>query len=162
MILVQCERPVRLACSLACVPYALVLLWPLGVHAINLRISPTAPSTQWHLQEDSVKTAKGMQMAGLYFLPFETMSVGPRPSPLEVAEDPEAVLFRRLEGLRERDTASLTPGRLLIAVYGDNWSVLPAGKLSFAEHVCQTTSQQQIVCSVQQQVHMRAECVRQC
>eukprot|EP00884_Botryococcus_braunii_P022977 jgi/Botrbrau1/9363/Bobra.354_2s0019.1 len=73
------------------------------------------------LQEDSVKVRKGITLAGLFFLPFQTLRIGPKPSPLELAEDPEAALFKRLDVMEPRETASLRPGTLLIAVYGDNW-----------------------------------------
>ena len=73
------------------------------------------------LQEDSMKAKKHTHVAGLFFLPFATYSVGPKPSPLETADGgPEAVLFKRLQGLRRREQVSLKPGRIMVAVYGDN------------------------------------------
>ena len=72
-------------------------------------------------QEDSQKTKKGTQMAGLYFFPFLTCRMGPKPSALETRSDPEAALFKRLDSLQARDHVQLRPGRILVAVYGDNW-----------------------------------------
>eukprot|EP00891_Asterochloris_glomerata_P001879 jgi/Astpho2/1879/e_gw1.00038.140.1_t len=80
--------------------------------------------SKWELllQEDSVKAKKHTHVAGLFFLPFATYSVGPKPSPLETADGgPEAVLFKRLQGLRQREQVSLKPGRIMVAVYGDNY-----------------------------------------
>ncbi len=31
------------------------------------------------------------------------------------------VLFKRLQGVKQRESVPLKPGPLLIAVYGDNW-----------------------------------------
>eukprot|EP00193_Tetraselmis_chui_P000485 CAMPEP_0177763588 /NCGR_PEP_ID=MMETSP0491_2-20121128/6950_1 /TAXON_ID=63592 /ORGANISM="Tetraselmis chuii, Strain PLY429" /LENGTH=424 /DNA_ID=CAMNT_0019279703 /DNA_START=143 /DNA_END=1417 /DNA_ORIENTATION=- len=73
------------------------------------------------LQEDCSKTGKQFTTAGLFFLQFDTFSLGPKPSALETAEDPEAELFRRLDSLRKRETSSLQPGTHIFAVYGDNW-----------------------------------------
>jgi len=78
------------------------------------------------VQEDSQKTKKGMQMAGLYFFPFLTCRMGPKPSALETGSDPEAMLFKRLDSMQARDHVQLRPGRILVAVYGDNWSASPA------------------------------------
>lgn len=49
----------------------------------------------------------------------------PKPSPLENAEDPEGILFKRLDSLEPREAVTLKPGTLLIAVYGDNVSGIP-------------------------------------
>ena len=47
--------------------------------------------------------------------------MGPKPSALETGSDPEAALFKRLDSLQARDHVPLRPGRILVAVYGDNW-----------------------------------------
>lgn len=73
------------------------------------------------LQEDSCKSKKGSQMAGLYIFPWQTCSIGPKPSALETANNPEAVLFQHLESLQPREQIHVHPGRILVAVYGDNW-----------------------------------------
>ncbi len=65
-------------------------------------------------------------MAGLYFFPFLTCRMGPKPSALETGSDPEAMLFKRLDSMQARDHVQLRPGRILVAVYGDNWSASPA------------------------------------
>ncbi len=52
---------------------------------------PTVPLAR--SQEDSVKAQKTIQIAGLYFLGFDTFHVGPRASPLELQVPP-----RRLPG----------------------------------------------------------------
>ena len=74
-----------------------------------------------------VQVRKSTQIAGLYFLHCDTFRVGPKPTPLETADFPENVLFRRLDSRapREKPVASLRPGVLLLAVYGDNWSAPP-------------------------------------
>lgn len=57
----------------------------------------------------------------MYFLPHATYSVGPKVSPMEIQEDPESALFRRLTNMRPREMLPIKPGRILVAVYGDNW-----------------------------------------
>ena len=52
--------------------------------------------------------------------------MGPKPSALETGSDPEAMLFKRLDSMQARDHVQLRPGRILVAVYGDNWSDSPA------------------------------------
>jgi hypothetical protein len=71
----------------------------------------------------AAQVRKATQIAGLYFLRCETFAIGPKPSPLETADFPENVLFRRLDSMqpREKPVSELRPGRLLVAVYGDNW-----------------------------------------
>lgn len=89
----------------------------------KLLLFEQATDGQWELltQEDSQKTKNGVQMAGLYFFPFLTCRMGPKPSTLASASDPESMLFNRLEGLQARDHVPVRPGRILVAVYGDNW-----------------------------------------
>lgn len=65
-------------------------------------------------------------MAGLYFFPFLTCRMGPKPSALETGSDPEVMLFKRLDSMQPREHVQLRPGRILVAVYGDNWSPSPA------------------------------------
>jgi len=36
------------------------------------------------------------------------------------------MLFKRLDSMQARDHVQLRPGRILVAVYGDNWSASPA------------------------------------
>lgn len=43
--------------------------------------------------------------------------------------DLEALLFKRLEGVRKRPTMPFKPGPLLIAAYGDNWCNLLRAQL---------------------------------
>lgn len=73
------------------------------------------------IQEDSCKSKKGWQVAGLYMFPWQTCSIGPKPSALETANNPEAQLFQHLESMQPREAIVVHPGRLLVAVYGDNW-----------------------------------------
>ena len=72
-------------------------------------------------QEDSVKQKNNVQVAGAYCLTCPTHRVGSKLSTLETADHPEAQLFRRLDSLSQREPLLLRPGRLLLAVYGDNW-----------------------------------------
>ena len=60
-------------------------------------------------------------MAGLYFFPFLTCHMGPKPPVMDTSKDPEAILFKRLDGLQAREHVQLRPGKVLVAVYGDNW-----------------------------------------
>ena len=73
------------------------------------------------LQEDSQKGKKGMQMAGLYFFPFLTCTLGPKPSVLENDPTPGGNLFKRLDSLQAREHIDIEPGVTLVAVYGDSW-----------------------------------------
>ena len=72
------------------------------------------------LKEECFKVKK-QTVAGLYFLHIKTCDVGPVPSVMELGGVPEAALFRRLDKLKEREVPNIKPGRLLLAVYGDNW-----------------------------------------
>jgi hypothetical protein len=72
------------------------------------------------LQEDSTKELKH-HVAGIFFFTFSTYNLGPPPSTLQCADDPEAALFRRLDNLERREYCSLTPGDYVFAVYGDNF-----------------------------------------
>ena len=72
------------------------------------------------VQEDCFKVKK-QTVAGLYFLHCKTCEVGPPPSVIDLNGVPEAALFRRLDRLAEREAPNIKPGKLLIAVYGDNW-----------------------------------------
>ena len=78
------------------------------------------------VQEDSSKQKNNVQVAGVYCLRCTTHHVGPRLTTLETADNPEAQLFRRLDSMTLREPLHLQPGRLLLAVYGDNWSVKPS------------------------------------
>lgn len=72
-------------------------------------------------QEDSQKGRKGMHTAGLYFFPFLTCTMGPKPSMLEMDSMPGGNLFKRLDTLQARNLIDIQPGRTLVAVYGDSW-----------------------------------------
>lgn len=67
-----------------------------------------------------MKTQKGMSLAALFFLEAKMYRVGPKPV-LEMAKNPESQLFLRLEAMAPRERISIHPGRLLVAVYNDNW-----------------------------------------
>lgn len=75
------------------------------------------------MQEECFKVKK-QTVAGLYFLHMKTCDVGAVQSSMELGGVPEAVLFRRLDRLKERETPNIKPGQLLLAVYGDNWCTL--------------------------------------
>lgn len=72
------------------------------------------------MQEECFKVKK-QTVSGLYFLHCKTCEVGPAPSVMDLGGVPEAALFRRLDKLAEREAPNIKPGKLLIAVYGDNW-----------------------------------------
>ncbi|QDZ20941.1 chaperone DnaJ-like protein [Chloropicon primus] len=75
------------------------------------------------IQEDSLKTEFGKKnhFAGIFFLDFPTYNMGPEPSVMVQAEDPESVLFRRMDRCQPRGTCQVHPGEMIFAVYGDNF-----------------------------------------
>ncbi|CAL8468257.1 g7796 [Coccomyxa elongata] len=101
----------------------------IGAHSLagskfKLLMFEATEEGQWELllQEDSIRVRKNTQIAGLYFLQCDTYHIGPRPSPLDTADYPENILFKRLESMQPREKPlTLRPGKLLLAVYGDNW-----------------------------------------
>ncbi|EIE19270.1 DnaJ-domain-containing protein [Coccomyxa subellipsoidea C-169] len=101
----------------------------IGAHSVagskfKLLMFEATEEGQWEmlLQEDSIKVRKNTQIAGLYFLQCETYHIGPRPSALDTADYPENMLFKRLESMQPREKPlQLRAGKLLLAVYGDNW-----------------------------------------
>ena len=72
------------------------------------------------IQADS-ELCENSNMAGIFFFDFSTYSVGPPPSAMTAKEDPESILFRRLDRLERRHTARILPGDHVFAVYGDNF-----------------------------------------
>ncbi|KAF8754042.1 hypothetical protein HU200_011512 [Digitaria exilis] len=72
------------------------------------------------LQEDSQKTVK-VTSAGMYFLHFQVYRMDSTVNALAMAKDPEAVFFKRLEGLQPCEVSALKPGTHIFAVYGDNF-----------------------------------------
>ena len=78
------------------------------------------PKLDMRLQEDSTQEQKH-HVAGIFFFTFTTYNLGPPPSTLQCADNPEAALFRRLDDLERRENCSLTPGEYVFSVYGDNF-----------------------------------------
>ncbi|KAD3642336.1 hypothetical protein E3N88_31560 [Mikania micrantha] len=72
------------------------------------------------LQEDSEKTGK-VTSAGMYFLHFQVYRMDSTVNALEIAKDPEAGFFRRLEGLQPCEVMEIKVGTHTFAVYGDNF-----------------------------------------
>ena len=72
------------------------------------------------MQEDSAAVKQGMSLASVFCMSDRMYQVGHKPL-LEVASNPEAQLFLRLESLVPREQLHVKPGRLVIAMYGDNW-----------------------------------------
>ncbi|KAI7739991.1 hypothetical protein M8C21_004406 [Ambrosia artemisiifolia] len=72
------------------------------------------------LQEDSEKTGK-VTSAGMYFLHFQVYRLDSSVNALEMAKDPEAAFFKRLEGLQPCEVMELKAGTHTFAVYGDNF-----------------------------------------
>ncbi|XP_024380579.1 chaperone protein dnaJ 15 isoform X2 [Physcomitrium patens] len=72
------------------------------------------------LQEDSVKTGK-VTSAGMYFLHFQVYRLDPTVNALAISRDPDAVFFKRLEGLQPCEMSELKAGTHIFAVYGDNF-----------------------------------------
>ena len=72
------------------------------------------------MQEDSSKMGK-VTSAGAYFFSFPTYRVHESVNPLTLGDDPEAALFRKLDGFKSREESSLEPGEHVFVVYGDNW-----------------------------------------
>ncbi|KAL8196384.1 hypothetical protein R6Q57_024679 [Mikania cordata] len=72
------------------------------------------------LQEDSEKTGK-VTSAGLYFLHFQVYRMDSTVNALEIAKDPEAGFFKRLECLQPCEVMEIKVGTHTFAVYGDNF-----------------------------------------
>ncbi|XP_076947802.1 chaperone protein dnaJ 15-like [Bidens hawaiensis] len=72
------------------------------------------------LQEDSEKTGK-VTSAGMYFLHFQVYRMDSSVNALEMAKDPEAAFFKRLEGLQPCEVMEIRAGNHTFAVYGDNF-----------------------------------------
>eukprot|EP00850_Spirogloea_muscicola_P022725 SM000308S11835 [mRNA] locus=s308:52843:56001:- [translate_table: standard] len=72
------------------------------------------------LQENSVKSGR-QTAAGFFFVHFQVYRLDPSVNALEVAKDPEAALFKKLENMQPCDMSSLRAGTHIFAVYGDNF-----------------------------------------
>ncbi|KAK1390013.1 chaperone protein dnaJ 15 [Heracleum sosnowskyi] len=72
------------------------------------------------LQEDSEKAGK-VTSVGMYFLHFQVYKMDSTVNALAIAKDPEAVFFKRLEGLQPCEVLELKAGTHVFAVYGDNF-----------------------------------------
>jgi len=78
----------------------------------------------WELQEqeDSLPTHSGPSMAGLFFTQDRTYHLGSKPSRGDaIKQTPESLIFQRLDSLAPREHIDVRPGKLLLAVYNDNW-----------------------------------------
>ncbi|KAK3271131.1 hypothetical protein CYMTET_20493 [Cymbomonas tetramitiformis] len=71
-------------------------------------------------QEDSVPGGK-VTTAGFYLLNYDTHRMEPPPSVIQLGDDPDSALFRRLDGMKLRETKAISKGTHIFAVYGDNW-----------------------------------------
>eukprot|EP00271_Cylindrocystis_brebissonii_P023090 TRINITY_DN932_c5_g1_i1.p1 TRINITY_DN932_c5_g1~~TRINITY_DN932_c5_g1_i1.p1 ORF type:complete len:405 (+),score=84.16 TRINITY_DN932_c5_g1_i1:458-1672(+) len=72
------------------------------------------------MQENSVRTNKGT-VAGFYFFGYPVFRLDPTVSTLEIAKDPEAALFKKLENMQPCEMKELRGGTHIFAVYGDNF-----------------------------------------
>eukprot|EP00850_Spirogloea_muscicola_P006757 SM000032S12141 [mRNA] locus=s32:704055:707223:- [translate_table: standard] len=72
------------------------------------------------LQENSVRCGR-QTAAGFFFVHFQVYRLDPSVNALEVAKDPEAALFKKLENVQPCDMSSLRAGTHIFAVYGDNF-----------------------------------------
>ncbi|KAL9246462.1 hypothetical protein vseg_019993 [Gypsophila vaccaria] len=70
------------------------------------------------LQEDSIKTGRVMS-AGMYFLGFPVCRLDC--SVNSAAKNPDAGLFKKLEGLQPCEVTGVKAGTHIFAVYGDNY-----------------------------------------
>ncbi|KAI3714387.1 hypothetical protein L1987_72988 [Smallanthus sonchifolius] len=87
------------------------------------------------LQEDSEKTGK-VTSAGMFFLHFQVYRMDSSVNALEMAKDPEAAFFKRLEGLQLCEIMEIKAGTHTFAVYGDNFFNTASYTI---EAVCATT-----------------------
>ncbi|PWA59299.1 chaperone DnaJ-domain superfamily protein [Artemisia annua] len=87
------------------------------------------------LQEDSEKTGK-VTSAGMYFLHFQVYRMDSTINALQMAKDPEAAFFKRLEGLQPCEVSELKSGTHIFAVYGDNFFKTASYTI---EAICATT-----------------------
>ena len=72
------------------------------------------------MQEDSSKMGK-VTNAGFYFFHFPSYRLESSVNPLTLGDDPEAALFRKLDGFKCREESTLEAGEHIFVVYGDNW-----------------------------------------
>ena len=67
-------------------------------------------------------THQGPSLAGLYFMHTRTYHLGPKLSRGDAIKlSPESQTFQRLDSLAPREHIAIRPGKLLFAVYNDNW-----------------------------------------
>ncbi len=61
-------------------------------------------------------------MAGLFFTQDRTYHLGAKPRRGDaIKQTPESLIFQRLDSLAPREHIDVRPGKLLLAVYNDNW-----------------------------------------
>lgn len=72
------------------------------------------------LQEDSAKTGK-VTSAGMYFLCFPVYRLDQTLNSITAAKDPDAALFKKLDGFQPCEINELKAGTHVFAVYGDNF-----------------------------------------
>lgn len=84
------------------------------------RLLGEAPHTA-SLQEDSAPTHRGMSLAGLFFSETKTYIIGPKKGGPEAKLNAENQLFQRLDTMLPREHIKVQPGKLVFAVYNDNW-----------------------------------------
>lgn len=73
------------------------------------------------MQENSVPTQKGPSLAGLFFLHDRTYAIGPGKGGPEAKMNTENQLFQKLDTMAPREHISIQPGKMMVAVYNDNW-----------------------------------------
>lgn len=79
------------------------------------------------LQEDSQKVAAQgkdvpkMSQAGLYFLNFQNYTLDQINTLKMAQEEQDAILFKRLDSLKPRETSAIRAGAHVFGVYGDNF-----------------------------------------
>ncbi|KAF8040516.1 hypothetical protein BT93_B2672 [Corymbia citriodora subsp. variegata] len=72
------------------------------------------------LQEDGVKTGKTTS-AGMFFLGFPVYRLDQTVNSMTTAKDPDAALFKKLDGFQPCEITELKAGEHVFAVYGDNF-----------------------------------------
>lgn len=77
------------------------------------------------VQENSVPTQKGPSLAGLFFLHDRTYAIAPGKGGPEAKMNAENQLFHKLDTMAPREHISIQPGKMMVAVYNDNWYYLP-------------------------------------
>lgn len=83
-------------------------------------VKPRDPASQ----EDSISMYNGSSFAALFLSSDRTYVIQPAAGGPEAKANVENQLFQRLDTMFPREHVRVRPGKILVAVYNDNWSAL--------------------------------------